>query len=626
MQAVLDSHAQKCARLEAIQWSERKLAAQALSALVERQRAGLTRHERLSARLESVAAKVLYLGDQLEGVNTPRARALEAFRLMERFARVLQAGKAPDDEDEDLLARADTVNKLALIAAELPQDTRFEAARTRIAQSYAHVETRLIDEFVLAHRRDDRARMREMARVLALFKGYNQCVDAFIETAHAQLAPNHVFEDIPALCARNEPLVRHVFPDPEHVMSKLVLNVFYGRLQEEVSARLTQAQDERHLALLEELFAKTQKMARQLHALLGPEQQPFLAKVTRQVFHKFLQNYDQLETRVLRDKCQLTLARFYESAGHVRRATWQSSYLELKRDLTAKIQALPLVSGPPPPPEADPRRLLSEEVAVALLQDTKVALARAHVLARPHDLPGLACALWATCLHFLCAQHLEYALDAGLAHADAQNASTCFRLLESARAVTAVVHLLEKQFQDAVLPLVSGHPKHGEALKLKRAHLDQLEARLNLALERTLAAAQTHVRHLLAQEQRKTDFRPEEDAHVATATAACHKVVKFVRESAARLRDSLDGRNVEAALHELGLRFHRALVEHLLGFTFSSSGAMVAIQDLDHYRRCAQDLRVPLLTRLFDALHELCNLLVVAPDNLRHAMEQAIGV
>lgn len=39
-----------------------------------------------------------------------------------------------------------------------------------------------------------------------------------------------------------------------------------------------------------------------------------------------------------------------------------------------------------------------------------------------------------------------------------------------------------------------------------------------------------------------------------------------------QIRDSLDGKNVEAVLTEFGTRFHRTIYEHLQGFQFSSDG------------------------------------------------------
>lgn len=46
---------------------------------------------------------------------------------------------------------------------------------------YDEIERSLIEEFVKAHRSDDKGRMKEIATILSHFKGYPQCIDAFIE-------------------------------------------------------------------------------------------------------------------------------------------------------------------------------------------------------------------------------------------------------------------------------------------------------------------------------------------------------------------------------------------------------------------------------------------------------------
>lgn len=48
--------------------------------------------QELDERINYVATKVLHLGDQLESVNTPRARAVEAQKLMNHFAEFLSPG------------------------------------------------------------------------------------------------------------------------------------------------------------------------------------------------------------------------------------------------------------------------------------------------------------------------------------------------------------------------------------------------------------------------------------------------------------------------------------------------------------------------------------------------------
>lgn len=84
-----------------------------------------------------------------------------------------------------------------------------------------------------------------------------------------------------------------------------------------------------------------------------------------------------------------------------------------------------------------------------------------------------------------------------------------------------------------------------------------------------------------------------------------------------KIRDCLDGKNVESVLTELGTRFHRTIYEHLLQFQFSSFGAMFAICDVNEYRKCASEFELPLLNKLFDTLHALTNLLIVDPKNLK---------
>lgn len=45
----------------------------------------MTMFYELDDRINSVATKVIHLGDQLESVNTPRSRAAEAQKLMRHF-------------------------------------------------------------------------------------------------------------------------------------------------------------------------------------------------------------------------------------------------------------------------------------------------------------------------------------------------------------------------------------------------------------------------------------------------------------------------------------------------------------------------------------------------------------
>ena len=50
---------------------------------------------------------------------------------------------------------------------------------------------------------------------------------------------------------------------------------------------------------------------------------------------------------------------------------------------------------------------------------------------------------------------------------------------------------------------------------------------------------------------------------------------------------------------------------------YARAGAMLAICDVNEYRTCVKEFKIPVVDTLFDTLHSLCNLLVVVPENLR---------
>ena len=70
-----------------------------------------------------MATKVIHLGDQLESVNTPRSRDVEALKLMRHFEEFLGGETSLSSVFNDksrLYEAADIIQKLQLIAQELP--------------------------------------------------------------------------------------------------------------------------------------------------------------------------------------------------------------------------------------------------------------------------------------------------------------------------------------------------------------------------------------------------------------------------------------------------------------------------------------------------------------------------
>ncbi|KAG8234088.1 hypothetical protein J437_LFUL014617 [Ladona fulva] len=249
------------------------------------------------------------------------------------------------------------------------------------------------------------------------------------------------------------------------------------------------------------------------------------------------------------------------------------------------------------------------------------------MLSRPSELPGNAVQIFDSLLHYLVEEHVDYALELGLQSVPIPETKTTQPQLfffDVVRQCNAIIHLLEKQCTDSVLPLVVSTPKHEDCLFKKKFVLEQIEMKLDTGLDRdrvdllhrSINAIIGWVKIYLQTEQKKTDFKPETDQDTL-ASPACIAVVQFVSKMVYRIRDSLDGKNVEALMLELGSRFHRVIYEHLQQFQYNSSGAMCVICDVNEYRKCAKEFRVPLVNTLFDTLHALCNLLLVKPENLK---------
>lgn len=73
---------------------------------------------------------------------------------------------------------------------------------------------------------------------------------------------------------------------------------------------------------------------------------------------------------------------------------------------------------------------------------------------------------------------------------------------------------------------------------------------------------------------------------------ACVKVCAYVRKQVEKIKNSMDGKNVDTVLMELGVRFHRLTYEHLQQYSYSCMGGMLAICDVAEYRKCAKDFKV----------------------------------
>ncbi|KAH9523046.1 Exocyst complex component 5 [Bulinus truncatus] len=587
-----------------------------------------TDFQTLDERISYVATKVVHLGDQLEGVNTPRARAVEAQRLMHYLGEFLteEPLKSPVLIDPfQLHHTADVIQKLHLIALELPVGGRFDIARQRIAEKYDAVEKELIEEFRLGQQGGDKKKMRKITNLLQHFKSYGQCIDVFISECQKGAFRNSDIFDIVPLCVETNKLAKAVFSNSDTVMSKLVQNIFLGSIQGHVASRLENEIDpDVYLNHLYDLYIRALKLTADLSkACIEHEfklgDSTFLSKLIRTIFSQHLEKYIDVELQSLREHCSMVLQHYYDKKDHVKRQIQTGGIYDLKRDIQAKINTV--TKAGPAIENFGGETFLSQEVAINILQDTKNAFKRCQTLSSTSDLASNAMKIFEILIQYLVTEHIDYAVEIGLlgippAEPKVEPEIYFFDVVSEAN---TLFHLFEKQFTDSFIPLIMSSQHHGLCVKRKRELKEVLESKIDTGLDRSVTAIIGWIHHIFTSEQKKTDFRPEtDDAPMFLLSPAAMYVTKFLQAQVKEIQTRLDGKNVDVVLSTLGQRFHRLTYEHLTQFTYNSMGAMLVICDVNEYRKLVKEqMRIPLVTQLFEHLHALCNLLVVVPENIK---------
>ncbi|XP_046561965.1 LOW QUALITY PROTEIN: exocyst complex component 5-like [Haliotis rubra] len=616
--------ARKIEKLENNCKDEEKRHWQRVSELQKKNHALYTHFQKLDERINYVATKVVHLGDQLEGVNTPRARAVEAQRLMNYLSEFLadEALKSPVLTDPfQLQLTADVIQKLHMIALELPGG-KFDKARQRIADKYDSVEKELIGEFKLAHRDGDQRKMKRIASVLQNFKSYGICIDTFItESQKHSFLKENVFDDVLPLCQRTSQLINHVFTNPEMVMGKFVQSIFQGILQIHISKRLGDRSDqEQYLKNLNDLYVRTKELTTELSVFKLGNDSSFLNKLLKGIFQQHLTAYIDAETKYLHDRCSVLMLRYYEMRDHQKKQIQSGGIHDLRRDIQAKLGTVTKanINIGPAIENYGGETFLSQEVSINILQETKLAFKRCHVLS--YDVPSHSVKIFEVLVQYLVTEHIDYAVELGLQAIPLPDPKTepeiyFFDVINQAN---TLFHLFEKQFMDSLVPLVLSSPRHALCLKRKRELRETLENKIGTGLDRSLNTIIGWTKYILATEQKKSDFKPEEDCQLQMLSVACGKVVKFMKVQGQAIQSSLDGKNVEVVLVDLGKRFHRVIYEHIVQFQYNEMGAMLVICDINEYRKCVkEEFKIPMVTQLFEKLHALCNLLVVVPENIK---------
>lgn len=626
----------KCTRLEQAVQEEEKLYGAKLAEIMDQHTHCVGVFSALDERMSRCGGRALDVGEKLGAARAPRARAAAARDLLSHLSHFLSPGPVLIDLFNDpgkLNEAADIIQKLHTIAQELPPD-KFEVAKKKIEAKYDEIERNLIDEFVKAQNQGNMATMKEIANIMTNFKGYSQCVDAFIETSQMNtLLGKDIFSAVLPLCKKNYTIISNVFPNPDQVMSKFVLNIFLLKLQKYIQTKLADKNDvDKYLKNLYEMYTSTQRVCDELvqAGLVSAEGNSTTGELRREALVNGAMagandGYPTMETRRLKAVLSNTLNGYYSEKQHVKKQIQGGGFQELRRDLQAVIGTRANINIAQIENYGG-ETFLSEHVVQKMLNDAQTSFTRCKTLCTKNELSTTTVSLLEVLIQHLLIEHVDYALDLGLQSipiAESKSPPQIY-FFDIVKQANKIVRLFEEHFQECVLPCMTSSSKQNECMQRKTSIMDQLENKLDAGLERAIVAIVSWVKLHLQTEQKKTDFKPEGDIDTI-ASPACLAVVSYLNNVMDKIHGGLEGDNLHNVTLELAVRLHRIVYEHLHNYQFNSAGAMIAICDVKEYRSaaCGRGARAapPPAHALFDATHALCNLLLVKPENLHQVCE-----
>ncbi|CAB0002503.1 unnamed protein product [Nesidiocoris tenuis] len=484
-----DRQRKKCDKLEVICQEEENSHWQDIGKFQEKNKSAVALFHDLDEKINFVATKVIHLGDQLENINIPRARAVEAQKLMTYFAEFLADGCVEmfnkDSTDEELFEAADVIQKLQVIAQDLPGGPRFAEAKKKIGNKYDELERSLIEKFVQAQRMENVNLMREIATILSNFRSYSVCINAYIEESQlGTFVGKDIFKEALPLTEKNFALIQEVFTSPEQVMSKFVLNVYKCKLQNYIECTLNASKSEtdkdKYLTNLNDLYLRTIQLSKDLsHFKLGSEDS-YLSKLTHTVFQQYLNSYIGQERQWVSDKCSRILKKFYDSKAHQKKQVPSGGLQEIRREMQALVGTRANINIAQIE-DYGGETFLSEEVCIAILEEAKTAFGRCQVLSRQSELANNASQIVEVLLDCLVNSFVNYALEIGLQAVpipETKSQPQDIHFFKVIRQTNMIVYLIEKNFSDFAMPLLVSSPKQGEFLLRKKMSFQALEQKL----------------------------------------------------------------------------------------------------------------------------------------------------
>lgn len=148
----------------------------------------------------------------------------------------------------------------------------------------------------------------------------------------------------------------------------------------------------------------------------------------------------------------------------------------------------------------------------------------------------------------------------------------------------------------------------GHTINSLNAFLKRCETKMNNIIQSAIDLSLARITYFLNKQKKKDyAFKSGSEESVST-TQTCIEVCHFLGHIHAVATISLDGRNLELFLHEVGTSFKGLLLDHYKKFNVSAPGALVLSKDVQEYQMEIDKWNISELSEEFGVLHSVANL------------------
>lgn len=234
-------------------------------------------------------------------------------------------------------------------------------------------------------------------------------------------------------------------------------------------------------------------------------------------------------------------------------------------------------------------------------------------LAESSEIPNDARTFLHTLLDGLGRDVVDVLLEEAVANSNQEVKNVDLSFLKAVRQVSGFIYLISSMVHTVIAPMLSTNAdlKSLTVVSLN-SYIKRSENTINTITQTAVELCINRLSYLLSR-QKKKDFAPKnDDYHLKVPqTHTCEEVSNFLATIHASASNSLDGKNLEEFLTEVGNSFKDLLLDHFKRYNVNGPGGLILSKDIQKYQETIDGWSVSDLSESFSILHNIGNLFTV---------------